>query len=347
MRNKPTIISGLFVFGISLLTGCGGGGGSSSSTGGSSGSGGVQGTITPYVASSTTLSAKQMNFPTTFYGSFGSGTGCSNITNTTVYQLPNTVTYAANGVSELSQQQAAEYAEQAVGEIRTALGLSASVGFNGARIQICVQPAALLGSAQGIGEAGGFLAMSTDSASLSSGYLVNNFDLYKKLMKHELVHTYQLKKLASGNFAAADTWFTEGLAEYIASGKSSKTKAEITALITAQNPVAVITSGFSTTNLQYYPAFQSTVAYLFDVNGAKNNLSQLPAFLALVDSRTAAINTACNNVYSCTSNAASDGFTQAFEATFKEADGVTPMRLRTGTNNLQSTISSRLNSFLN
>ncbi|MEN9588180.1 MAG: hypothetical protein RIT15_1755, partial [Pseudomonadota bacterium] len=117
--------------------------------------------------------------------------------------------------------------------------------------------------------------------------------------------------------------------------------------VSAQNPVAVISNGISTSYLPYYPAFQSAVAYLFDVNGAKNNLSMLPAFLALVDSKTATIYAACNNVYSCTSNASSEGFTQAFEATFKEADGITPMKLRTGTNNFQSTITTRLNGFLN
>jgi len=327
------------IFSAALVAGCGGGGSSTTSNGNTS-----QGTITPYTPSATVVAAKQTNYATAFYDSVGTGTGCSNVSNTTVYLLPNTITYAANGVSELSQQQAAEYAEQAVGEIRTTLGLSATTGFNGSRVQICAQTPLILGAAQGSGAARGFVVVSSDSPSLDRGFLVSNFDMYKKLVKHELVHTYQLSTLSGGSFASADTWFTEGLAEFIASGKSSKAKADIMALVAAQNPVAVITNGFSTANLQYYPAFQSTVAYLFDPNGAKNNLSVIPAFLATLNTQTTALRATCTGA-ACGS-VSSDAFIQAFEATFKEADG-TAMKLRTGTNNLQDTVSTRLNNFLN
>jgi hypothetical protein len=320
------------------VAGCGGGG-SSSSNGDTQ-----QGTITPYTPSATVLAAKQTNYATAFYDSVGLGSGCSNVSNTTVYLLPNTTTYAAAGVSELSQQQAAEYAEQAIGEIRATLGLSATTGFNGSRVQICAQTPLILGVGQGSGAARGFIVLSTDSPSLVRSFLVSNFDMYKKLVKHELVHTYQLSTLAGGSFAFADTWFTEGLAEYIASGKSSKTKADIMALVAAQNPVAVITNGFSTANLQYYPAFQSTVAYLFDPNGAKNNLSVIPTFLATLNSQTAALRATCTGA-AC-GNVASDAFVHAFESTFKEADA-TAMKLRTGANNLQDTLIARLNNFLN
>jgi hypothetical protein len=331
---------------LALLTACGGGGGTSSNA--SSSGGNSQAVITPYVPSAPVLAAKQTNYPTAFAGSVGNGSGCSNVTNTTAYVLPNSITYAANGVGEAAQQQIAEYSEQAIGEIRTALGLAATTGFNGSRVHICAQTQLVLGSADGAGSSTGFVVVSSDSSNINNAYLVNNFSLYKKLAKHELVHTYQLATLQAGaNFARADSWFTEGLAEYIASGKSSKTKSEIMAMVAMQNPVAVISTGFSTNFIQYYPAFQSTVAYLFDAAGAKNNIFVLPAFLALINTKTAALNASCVGA-SC-STTSEDGFKQAFEATFKEADGTTPMKLRSnsGANNLQDTIATRLTNFLN
>jgi hypothetical protein len=323
-------------FGVAMLSGCGGGD-NTSNNGNSS-----QGVITPYTTSAATLAAKQSNYATPFAVPDGVGAGCSNVTNTTVYVLPNTIVYAANGVSELSQQQVAEYSEQAVSEIRATLGLSATTGFIGSKIKICVQGQLFYGVAQGIGGANGFSVVSTDSPSLDRGFLVNNFDMYRKLTKHELVHTYQLSTLAGGVRPSADTWFTEGLAEYIASGKSNKNKNEILSLATAQNPVAVTTNS-GTDNLKNYPAFQSTVAYLFEQNGAKNSLTIIPTFLATLHAKTAAIIATCTGTVCMT--AARDGFVQAFEATFKEADG-TAMKLRNGTNNLQDTIITRLTSFL-
>ncbi len=85
------------------LSACGGGGGGSSNS--------TTPTPSTYTPSAAVLAAKTTNYATPFYASTGTGSGCSNVSNTTVYVLPNTITYAASGVSELSQQQAAEYAE--------------------------------------------------------------------------------------------------------------------------------------------------------------------------------------------------------------------------------------------
>ncbi len=319
-----------------LLTACGGGGGGSTTT-----------TTPPaasvYTPSATVLAAKQVNYPTPFYASVGAGgLGCIGVLSTTVYVLPNSITYAAAGVGELAQQQAAEYAEQAVGEIRTALGLTSTTGFTGNRVQVCAQTNLILGFGTGTGEKDGLIVASSDSPNLDRGYLTNGFDLYKKLLKHEMAHVYHNAALGT-NSAVMDTWFAEGLAEYIASGKSTKPKAEIMALVNTQNPIAVTSTGFSNV-LNSYPAFQSSVAYLYDSNGAKNNLSELPAFLAALKTNytTASMNCAATNTCSTFRETA---FTQSFEAHFKEADG-TAMKLRAGTNNLQSTVATRLNTFL-
>ncbi len=336
MKKFNASLSGCFL--VLGLTACGGGGGGSSS--GNSGGGNTASTYTPSAA---VLAAKITTYTTPFYASTGSGSGCSNVTNTTVYLLPNTITYAAQGVSESSQQQAAEYAEQAVGEIRTVLGLSSATGYQGTRIQVCAQSGLVLGSATGMGEKDGLIVTSSDSSSLDTGYLSNGFDLYKKLLKHEMVHVYHQSTFGT-NSAVLDTWFAEGLAEFIASGKSTKSKTEILNLVNTQNPIAAMTTGFATNWLPYYPAFQSSVAYLFDANGAKNNLTMIPAFMSALKTNYTNASMTCATSNTCVTFR-QNAFTQAFESYFKEADG-SGMALRTGTNNLQSTIAARLSTFL-
>lgn len=335
MNKNPQTLAGLLM--LLALTACGGGGGGSDSN---SGGGSTASTYTPSAA---VLAAKTTNYATPFYASTGSGSGCGNVSNTTVYLLPNTITYAAQGVSELSQQQAAEYAEQAVGEIRTAFGLSSATGYQGTRIQVCAQSGLILGSATGMGEKDGLIVTSSDSASLDKGYLSNGFDLYKKLLKHEMVHVYHQSSLGT-NAAVLDTWFAEGFAEYIASGKSSKSKAEIMNMVNTQNPIAVMTSGMGTGNLTYYPAFQSSVAYMFDANGAKNSLPLIPAFMAALKTNYTNASLTCAAAGTC-ATFRQDAFMQTFEANFKDADG-TAMKLRAGVNNLQDTITTRLTNFL-
>ena len=321
-----------------LVTACGGGGGGDSN--GNSGGGSTASTYTPSAA---VLAAKTSNYTTPFYASTGTGSGCGNVSNTTVYVLPNTVTYAAQGVSELSQQQAADYAERAVGEIRAVFGLSSATGYMGARVQVCAQSGLVLGAATGMGEKDGLIVTSSDSSNLDKGYLSNDFDLYKKLLKHEMVHVYHQSSLGT-NAAVLDTWFAEGLAEFIASGKSTKSKAEILNLVNTQNPIAVMTTGIGGNWFTYYPAFQSSVAYLFDANGAKNSLTMIPAFMSALKTNytNASMNCAASNTCATFRQ---DAFTQVFEANFKEADG-SAMALRTGPNNLQSTIATRLENFL-
>jgi hypothetical protein len=335
MNKNPQTLAGLLM--LLALTACGGGGGGSGSN---SGGGSTASTYTPSAA---VLAAKTTNYATPFYASTGSGSGCGNVSNTTVYLLPNTITYAAQGVSETSQQQAAEYAEQAVGEIRTVLGVTSATGYQGTRIQVCTQSGLILGSATGMGEKDGLIVTSSDSSSLDAGYLSNGFDLYKKLLKHEMVHVYHQATLGT-NAAVLDTWFAEGFAEYIASGKSSKSKAEIMTMVNTQNPIAVMTSGMGTGNLTYYPAFQSSVAYLFDANGAKNSLPLIPAFMAALKTNYTNASLTCAAAGTC-ATFRQDAFAQTFEAHFKEADG-SAMKLRAGTNNLQDTIATRLSNFL-
>ena len=335
MKNK---ILGVLV--AATICACGGGGGGDSSSTPSA---------SVYTPSAAVLAARQANYATPFWAVsqlVGANGTCSGTDmSTTVYVLPNTITYAAKGVSELSQQQVAEYSEKAVAEIKSTLGLSSGTGYTGQPIQICTQTALVFGSAQGAGDKNGFRVTSSDSASLDKGFLSNDFDMYKRLVKHELVHTYHNATLGTDN-AVLDTWFAEGLAEFIASGKSGKSKTEIMSLVNTQNPIDITTTGIIASGNLFsnYPAFQSSVAYLFDQSGARNNLTAIPAFLTLARTNFDALGTSCGITNTC-STARSDAFQQSFENTFKEADG-SAMKLRTGTNNLRDTIITRLSSFL-
>jgi hypothetical protein len=298
--------------------------------------------ITPFVPLATTVAAKQVNYATNFFDSIGVGLGCTNLTNKTVYVLPNSETYASTGVSELAQQQAAEYAEVAIISLRNTLGLLSSVGFQNTRVQICVQPAKI-GSAVGVGAAKGFTGVSSDSTSIETSYLVNDYELYKRLIKHELVHTYQLGTL-QGSFGGAPTWFSEGLAEYVANGLSIKPKADILSLLANKNPLTILDVSMGSSVLNYYPSFQDTVGYLYNSNGAKNSLIQVPALMSAIRTATTNQLAICNAAGTC-ATATLDAFTIAFENTVKEADG-TLMKLNTGTNNLKDSIIARLTSFL-
>jgi len=347
MKNKI-----LGVLTAMTLCACGGGGGGDSS--------GAP-TASVYTPSAAVLAARQANYPTRYWGQIdpstlppgttyaGDGKCGGTDMSTTAYVLPNTITYAAKGVSELSQQQAAEYAEKAILEIKTTLGLSSSVGYSGQPIQICTQSALVFGFAQGSANMMGLQVTSSDSVSLDNGYLSNDFDMYKKLIKHELVHNYQAATLGTDN-ALLETWFAEGMAEFIASGKSAKSKTEILNLVNTQNPIDITSTGMVASGNLFanYPAFQSVVAYLADSKGANNSVLMLPAFHASLKSTYATLSTTCSptttDPTSC--NTVRDrAFTQAFESSFRDTDG-SALKLRSGTNNLRDTLSNRLSAFL-
>ena len=195
----------------------------------------------------------------------------------------------------------------------------------------------------------GLQVTSTDSSNLDKGYLTNDFDLYKKLIKHELTHTYQAASLGTDN-ALLETWFAEGMAEFVASGKSVKSKTDILNLVNVQNPIDIASTGMVANGNLFanYPSFQSVVAYLADSKGANNSVLMLPAFHTSLKSTYATLSTTCSptttDPTSC-NTVRERAFTQSFEANFKEADG-SAMKLRSGSNNLRDTLSNRLSAFL-
>jgi hypothetical protein len=334
---------------VATLTACGGGGGGGSS----SDSNNNGGTVSTYTAPANVVAARVNNYATPFSNSTAA-LGFSNpaanscdAPTTTVYVLPNTITYAAPGVSDLSQQQAADYAEQALIADRAALGINSAVGYFNKPVEICVQNIAT--AFDGIGQVDGFIAKSTDNSSLDRAYLTNDFALYKALFRHELVHTYHQTFFFNNGFIprngiVLDTWFSEGLAEYVANGKPTQAKAAILSAVNATNPVSVALSTnplnvYQGLNLGYAP-FSASVGYLYSPTsggGAGNDLKSIPAFFNQIVVERGLDNQASMGVL----------FERAFVATLRNPDG-SAMTLRNPAdpNNLQSTIANRLNGFL-
>ncbi len=100
-----------------------------------------------YIPPAAVLAAKRVN-STLVFGFQGAaftgpaGEGCSQtLANKTVYEQAHTVVFAAEGVSELDQQEVAEYAEAAVVEVRRVFAITNAVGvYQDKKIYVCVQP---------------------------------------------------------------------------------------------------------------------------------------------------------------------------------------------------------------
>jgi hypothetical protein len=321
------------------LSACGGGGGSGSSSGNT-----TSATPSVFTPAAATVAAKTVNYTGTYFGADARNSYGCYIPTKTVYVLGNSETYVAPNVIDRDQQLAAEDTESSIQEIKTVFGISAAtVGFTGSRSQTCIQNESLGGSIEGVGKNGGFLALSLSASGIPSSFLTDNFVQYKHLVKHENVHA-MTNTLMGTDSAILDAWFAEGLAEYVAwGGKSDKTKTDLLNLVNTQNPIDMNVSSGSAA-WAYYPAFQSVVAYLFDPNGANNDIKTMPAFLAALKADYAYESMNCFIANNC-NTMQTRMFTKEFEAFFKERDG-TPMKLRTGTNNLRDTVATRLTNFL-
>ncbi|MBI0326950.1 hypothetical protein I6G79_07765 [Burkholderia plantarii] len=224
---------------------------------------------------------------------------CSNasVTSTTVVDAPDVVVFSANGASLKSQEVAADLFEQAVPQIRTALGLPASgVAFDGTnKVQLCVDTA--LG--QSAGETGGSVTgqtaqgpagvivqlMSPDSANFDARYPgatsytdgtpgLRYFDLFR----HEGTHA-ALYSLASP-FGGMEAWFQEGMATTV-SQLPMGSKASVLAAVQATDllPANGTAAGDMGTS---YPAYEATIGLLTSTapGGLGYGLTNIPAFVA-------------------------------------------------------------------
>jgi hypothetical protein len=368
---KKSIVTSVSV----ALIGCGGGSGSSSTGSGQTNNSNpsINPIFTAFVPSSATLASKKTNSSLVF-SSQGSGNpsnqGCTTtLSNKTVYEQANTVVFAADGVSENDQQEVAEYAESAVQEVRAKFPTSVSTStgvFENKKVYVCVQP-------QPVGT-GSVLGQATPwSASAYSGIIImeaaNNYfvggkarnslltggeafqqDYYRRSLTHETTHLVSNFNLSS----ALDLWFEEGFARWMEFGKPAITKEAVLAQIAAQNPITVSTSLSlpGAIPLKDYNTAAAVISYLLSPTGANNTIATVSAFWAknkidgakLADAcRATPVGADCVDVSTYESKRAAL-FVATFEATFKEKDG-SLMKLRSGANNLQDTLSARISAF--
>jgi hypothetical protein len=360
------------------LSACGGGGDSGSAAGG---------TNTPvpqaqvpttdtqplsFTPSAQTLASKSTTSNLSFDSSgFSILGGCSKpVTNSTVYLQTHTAVFAAEGVSENDQIEAAEHTENAVIEIRQRLPnpRSATVGlWDNKRVHVCVQnespdngfQAGVAFPGTGPNYAGRFVAVSgsryflltgTARSAISQGnYPGKSYQaIYQRLFTHELVHVAQYGQSitinSGGTFSPVDPWFTEGIARYFEFGKSVISRERIGTDLLTINPIKASDPRVS------FPGNQ----YLLSPLGANNTEATVATFYNSLRLETEAQIARCsatlNAAAGCWTNSAgyeawrTAMFERVFEATFKEKNG-SPMKLRVGPNNLQDTLSQRIGEF--
>jgi hypothetical protein len=371
---------------VATLSACGGGGDSAPAAGGAS----TPAAQTPatdvqpigFTASAQTLASKT----TTSNLSFDSSKltilgGCGKtVTNQTVYLQTHTAVFAAEGVSENDQIEAAEHSENAVKELRQRFPnpRSTNVGlWDNKRVHVCIQNESLNNGFQagaaitdtGPTHAGKFVAVSGSNyffiTSTSRGALAQNGyavgksyqAIYQALFKHELMHVTQSAQSSvqytTNTYDTVDPWFTEGIAVYTEFGKSGITREAIGSDLLTINPIT------ASNKLVAFPANQyraagATLVYLLSPLGASNSEATVTTFFGKLQAEMNAQIALCVASQNASPDCALVGgrfeawrsamFARVFETTFKNKDG-SPMRLRSGTNNLQDTLAQRIGEF--
>ncbi len=289
------------------------------------------------------------------------------LTNKTVYEQAHTVVFAADGVSELDQQEVAEYAEASVVELRRVFAITTAVGvYLDKKIYVCVQPQkpgggfsayASYRNSTNNSSPGGVVVVRSPSQYFGE-YGRGNFTIdgttyqasYQTVFVHEMTH---LVESLGPVFFSLDTWFTEGIANYVARGKPSRALDLILGSFRTINPLSATWPTVDQTDAlnQAYSTAQAVLSYLLSPTGANNTLATYRAMLATLRADSAAWVAACQpNGFStpvCTNTSAEfealrkAKFVAAFEGAFKERDG-SAMKLYAGTNNLKDSIVARI-----
>jgi hypothetical protein len=205
---------------------------------------------------------------------------------------------------------------------------------------------------------------------ITPGYYKYTQEVYKRTMTHELMHIYSFRGsdqafryrdptrpgfVFSGSRSYTDKWFEEGMARYMEFGKNQlyATRAEMVAGVNLFNPIKVIARSGPEQTTPNYDTSAAVLAYLFDPAGANNPFSRYRTFMDALYAEWGKLSVRCfvtSPPADCPDNEAKIETTRAnifaavFEGVFTEKDG-TPMKLRSGTNNLQDTLGTRFNSY--
>ncbi len=313
-----------------------------------------------YKATAAILAARKfapsLTFDSSEYKSIGRliGRGCENVINPIVYEQAHTIVFAGQGVTEIDQQEVAQYAEEAALEIRAIYAAPAdSVGFNGRKVNVCVQNESATDGLFAMALRGK-VVMQSASGTYSNGSFrdskadnISYWRAVRRTLVHEIDHAY-LYSLVEPSTAVADKWFVEGNAHYVELGKPALSKAALLADVAKQNPL----DGLSNTGFVHpYDPPAAVMFYLFSPSGANNRQSAIAQMSLKMKEIRDQFEAQCLSSQlpraTCVANPAIQyhaGFIAAFESIFKEADG-TPMKLYTGVNNLHDTIAQRLEKF--
>jgi hypothetical protein len=399
-----------------VLSACGGGGGTATPaagtpSGGAPNSGGntnnpitgvtlaqqqaSAGTFVAYTPSAGVAATKKSNQNVTI--PFSSGLvaltqGCKkSLSSVTVFDQTHSIVAGASDVTEADLQEAADYVEAAIKEIRTTFGITNPVAFGAGKVPVCIQNEYIdnnSGIANGLRVGGGspaqansflqFVAISPSAYfkgyeprdAIRTGYYKYAQEVYKRTILHEIMHIYSYRSADSvfryrnpaqpgitfgSTNAFTDKWFEEGMARYMEFGQNSlfATRAELVAGVNLFNPLKVIARSGPAEITPNYDVSAAVLAYLFSSKGANNPLSRYRDFMDALHAEWGKLSTKCfvtTPPADCPDNedkieaTRAILFAVAFEAVFKEKDG-TPMKLRSGANNLQDTLASRFDSF--
>ncbi|HDR9217482.1 TPA: hypothetical protein QDB35_000151 [Burkholderia vietnamiensis] len=399
ITHRGTTAVGLTLLALALA-GCGGGGGGNggSSSTNSSGSTGTGSTSTAsngaallaaYSPPADIVADVQTSYAGPAFSTYNSGlsSNCADPAkvSSTVIVTSNAVVFSAGG-SLKAQELAADLLEQAIPQIRTALGLpSTGVAFDGShKISLCVDPtmgqsASETGSTvtgvvgqTGTGVGPVMQVMAADSPSFgarypeATSYTAPVGQSYADLFVHEGTHAaiYSVTE----PFLGTPTFFQEGLATDL-SHLPLGSKASILAAVQASD---LLSASNSNTDLNAYPVYEATMQLVTSTapGGLGYGLTNIPAFLAafkaqaeavcsqaipngIIPSAWQTVGLPAGQYNVCAAGAGvvdprlAAAFDTAWNATFKD-NGGGPLYLYSADSpsSLESTLYQRLNGFL-
>lgn len=385
--SKTLAVAAVVSLALSACGGGGGGGGSSSNTGSTTPTSNGAALLASYTVPADIAAAVVTNYtgPAFSVGNSGMQSACSGSTvSKTVVNAPDVVVFSANGASLKAQEVAAAMLEQAVPQIRTALGLSTSgTAFDGTnKVQLCVDTA--LGKS--LAETGTSITGQTDLGSPGPVMQIMsadspNFDArypgatsytspvglsYETLFVHEGTHAALFA--LSEPFGGMEPFFQEGTAQIVAQ-QAMGTKANVLTIVQGTD---ILSTSNLNTNLNVYPAYEATMSYLTSsaAGGLGYGLTNLKTFIAAykADAMAVCAQPIPNGLYPtpaelqgmpagdynvCMGGAGTidarvqAAFDTAFNNTFKDTNNA-PLLLHTadGANSLEATLYQRLNGFL-